>query len=320
VSASSTVQPPICGVWLPIVTPFLGGAVDLDSYERLLGYYLTQGISGVIPLGTTGESPTLEDHEAEAIVALTVDVVDRRIPIYVGVGGNSTRNVIQMLRRLERYPFAGILSTCPYYSRPSEEGIREHFRQIAESTDKNVLIYNIPYRTGVNLSNDAVLDLSQVPNIVGIKDCCASLAQSVDLLRRKPPGFSVMTGEDALFYTSLALNGDGGIVAAAHYRPQSFVEVFQRMAANDHRGALAVWSSIEPMVRMLFREPNPMPLKHWLWREGFIDSPECRLPLTRGIAMNRCPISGTSDPLTAGRPRLSAGPVRSPTKPRGINE
>jgi 4-hydroxy-tetrahydrodipicolinate synthase len=170
---------------------------------------------------------------------------------------------------------------CPYYNRPSEEGMRRHFEQIAASTRRDVLLYNIPYRTGVNLSNDSVLELSRIANIIGIKDSCANLAQSNDLLRRRPPRFSVMTGEDAQFFTTLALGGQGGILASSHFAPRRFVEVFRRMTANDHQGARRIWATLEPAVQMLFREPNPMPLKHWLWRQGLIDSPECRLPLTR---------------------------------------
>lgn len=280
-STYTSTHAPISGVWLPMVTPFLDGAIDFDSYERLLGHYLNQGISGIIPLGTTGEGPTIEPHEMEALLDLTIEVVDRRIPIYVGIGGNSTSKVVQLIRRLERFRFDGILSVCPYYNRPSESGILEHFRSIAGSTDRNILIYNIPYRTGVNLSNDAVLQLAEVRNIVGIKDCCANLPQSVDLLRRRPPGFAVMTGEDALFYLMVASGADGGILASAHYQPRALVEIFGRMRANDHHGAFKLWSTLEPSVRLLFKEPNPMAVKHWLWRCGAMSSPECRLPLTR---------------------------------------
>lgn len=272
---------PICGAWLPIVTPFLDGEVDFESYERLLCFYLDEGVSGFIPLGTTGESPTIETYEAEALIDLTLEIVDRRVPVYVGIGGNSTAKVIQLIRRFGRFGFDGILSVCPYYNRPSEDGIREHFRRVAESTDRPILIYNIPYRTGVNLSNDSILELSEVPNIVGVKDCCASLAQTIELLRRKPADFAVMTGEDALFYTTLALGGEGGILSSAHFMPEIFVEVFARMVDNDHQGARTLWSSIESATRLLFGEPNPMPIKHWLWRCGLIRSPECRLPLTR---------------------------------------
>jgi 4-hydroxy-tetrahydrodipicolinate synthase len=189
--------------------------------------------------------------------------------------------VVKSLKRLEQYSFAGILSVCPYYNRPSEEGIYQHFARVAECTDRNLLIYNIPYRTGVNLSNDAVLALSEIPNIVGIKDSSASMVQSMDLLRRRPAAFSVMTGEDILFYTMLALGGNGGILAAAHFRPAVFLEIYERMAANDHRAARAAWNTIEPTVPLFFKEPNPAPIKYWLWRSGLIQSPECRLPLTK---------------------------------------
>jgi len=280
-SGAEDIGPWVSGVWLPIVTPFLHGAVDFKSYEGLLNYYLSQGITGIIPLGTTGESPTIEDDEAEALVDVTVTVVDGRAPIYVGVGGNSTAKVIKSLQRFERYSFAGILSVCPYYNRPSDEGMREHFAHVAECTDRKILLYNIPYRTGVNLSNDAVLALSEIPNIVGIKDSCANLGQSIDLLKRRPSAFSVLTGEDALFYTMLAHYANGGILASAHFRPGAFLDIYERMTANDHRGARAIWSTVEAIVPLFFRETNPAPIKYWLWRKGLIQSPECRLPLAK---------------------------------------
>jgi 4-hydroxy-tetrahydrodipicolinate synthase len=277
---SEPIPPLVTGVWLPIITPFVDGGVDLESYGRLLEYYLSRGVHGIIPLGTTGESATLEEDEAESIVDTTVRIVDGRVPIYVGVGGNSTAKVIKSLRRLERFPFQGILSVCPYYNRPSEDGIRQHFTHIAQATDRKILIYNIPYRTGVNLSNDTVLALSETPNIVGIKDSCANLGQSLDLLRRRPAPFSVMTGEDASYYTMLAHHGSGGILASAHFRPEVFLRVYDLMAANDHHAGHQAWSAVETAVPLFFKEPNPAPLKYWLWRQGLIRSPESRLPLT----------------------------------------
>ncbi len=290
-------QQAISGVWLPIVTPFLYGQVDLESYERLVGYYLNQGISGLIPLGTTGEGPTVELHEVEALIDLTIELVDRRIPVYIGIGGNSTQKVIQTLQRLERFAFDGILSVCPYYNRPSEEGICQHFRNIASATDRSIIIYNIPYRTGVNLSNDSVLELAEIPNIVGIKDSCGNLLQSSDLLRRRPPNFSVMTGEDAMFYATLTLGGDGGILASAHFQPRKFVEVYRLSTTNNHHSARALWDTLEPATRLLFKEPNPMPLKQYLYQHQAITTPDCRLPLTRTS-------SGLSRELT-GLPGLS---------------
>ena len=271
----------ISGIWLPIITPFADGAVDLAGYERLLTHYLGRGVTGIFPLGTTGESPTLDEDEMEALVERTVSVVAGRVPIFVGIVGNATAKVLKTLARLERYPFAGIVSVCPYYNRPSQDGLRAHFTRIAEATAREILIYNIPYRTSVNLANDTLLRLAELPNIVGVKDSSGNLAQSLELLRHRPRGFAVMTGDDASLYTMLAHGGDGGILASAHLRTERFVEVYERMRANDHRAARAVWAGLEALVPLLFREANPMPIKHALWRQGLIGSPECRLPLTQ---------------------------------------
>jgi len=271
----------IGGVWVPVVTPFVDGAVDFESYERMLERYLARGVTGIFPLGTTGESPTIDDDEMEAIVDRTVARVGARVPVFVGVGGNATAKVVKTLKRLERYAFPGIVSVCPYYNRPSQDGMREHFTRIADATDKKIIIYNIPYRTSVNLDNDTLLRLAERPNIVGVKDSSGNLAQSLDLLRRRPEGFAVMTGDDASFYTMLAHGGDGGILAASHVETEAFLAVYARMRANDHRGAREIWSTLEALVPLLFREANPMPIKHCLWRQGLIASAECRLPLTR---------------------------------------
>ena len=271
----------ISGIWLPVITPFDDGRVDLVSHQRLLEHYLNAGVSGIFPLGTTGESPTLEESEMDAIVDCTAEVVAGRVPIYVGIGGNATSKVVKALDRLQRQPFDGIVSVCPYYNRPGQDGLREHFTRIAEATDRPVVIYNIPYRTSVNMTNDTLLELAQIPNIVGVKDSCGNLAQSIDLLRRRPDGFAVMTGDDPSLYTILAHGGDGGILASSHMETARFREVYERMAANDHRAARATWSVLETLVPLLFREANPMPIKYCLWRQGLITSPECRLPLTR---------------------------------------
>jgi 4-hydroxy-tetrahydrodipicolinate synthase len=271
----------LSGVWLPIVTPFHDGAVDLASYERLIEHYLGLGISGIFPLSTTGEGPALDDEECETIVARTIDVVGGRIPVFAGIGGNVTDKVLKLMKRLDPYDFPGIVSVCPYYNRPGQDGLAAHFGRIAAATDRQVAIYNIPYRTGVNLANDTLFALAEQPNIVGVKDCCAILAQSLDLLRRRPEGFAVVTGEDNLFYTMLAHGADGGILASAHLETRLFVAIQERMLANDHRGARRIWARLETLTPLLFREANPMPIKHCLWRQGLLRSPECRLPLTR---------------------------------------
>jgi 4-hydroxy-tetrahydrodipicolinate synthase len=271
----------ISGLWVPLITPFKDGAVDFESYDRLVEHYIKAGTDGLFPLGTTGESPTMDEAEIDAVVEHTVGVARGRVPILVGVGGNATRKVEKTLKRLERIPFEGIVSVCPYYNRPSQDGLIAHFRQIAAATDRDVLIYNIPYRTAVNLSNDSLLELAQVPNIVGAKDSSGSSAQSLELLARKPADFSVLTGEDALYFTMMAHGAEGGILAASHLMTERFIEVGRRFAANDLVGARAAWAPLAQFVPLLFAEANPMPIKYLLWRQGLIASPECRLPLTR---------------------------------------
>src|SRR5947208_902295 len=160
----------IAGLWVPLVTPFKDGAVDFASYERLVAHYIAQRVDGLFLLGTTGESPTLDDAESEALIERTLAVAAGRVPVFAGVGGNATRKVIKTLERLRRLPFEGIVSVCPYYNRPSQDGLIAHFRAIAAATDRNVLIYNIPYRTAVNLSNESAFELAELRNIVGMKD------------------------------------------------------------------------------------------------------------------------------------------------------
>jgi 4-hydroxy-tetrahydrodipicolinate synthase len=270
----------ISGIWVPLITPFKDGSVDLVSYRRLIEHYVGKGVSGFFPLGTTGEAPTINDDEEDAIVAETVDTVAGRVPIFVGIGGNATAKVIKKIRRLDRFEFSGIVSVCPYYNRPTQAGMYEHFTAISEATERKVLIYNIPYRTSVNLSNETLLRLAELPNIVGVKDCSGSFAQSLDLLMSRPAGFSVMTGEDALFFPLLCSGANGGVLASAHLATDRFVKIAHGVAANNLAGARAIWEPLQRFIPRLFEEANPIPIKHCLWRQGLIASPECRLPLT----------------------------------------
>jgi len=271
----------ISGLWLPLVTPFKDGAVDFASYERLIDHYIDAGVNGLFPLGTTGESPALDDDEIDELVERTVARAAGRVPVFVGVGSNATQKVEKTLRRLERFAFEGIVSVCPYYNRPSQEGMRLHFQRIAQATDRDILIYNIPYRTAVNLLNETLLELAETPNIVGVKDSSGSIAQSLDLLARRPADFAVLTGEDALYFTMLANGADGGILAASHLMTGQFLTVAERMAANNVEAARTAWQPLARFVPLLFAEANPMPIKYALWRQGLIASPECRLPLAR---------------------------------------
>jgi len=268
----------LSGLWLPLITPFRDGALDEASLIRLVRHYAAQPIDGLIVAATTGEAPTLDDDEVERIVAITG--AETRIPILLGLSGSNTGKLLKELDRTRRWPIAGYLVACPYYVRPSQEGLYRHFAALAARTDRPLLIYNIPYRTGVNMTNETMLRLAALANIAGVKDCCADPAQTFDLLRARPATFSVLTGEDGQLHTALSQGADGGILASAHVETARFAEVLRLMRAGDNAAALRLWRDLIDLVRLLFAEPNPGPLKHWLWRQGLIASPELRLPMT----------------------------------------
>ncbi len=271
----------ISGIWLPVVTPFLEGRIDFESYERLINHYVTTGISGIIPLGTTGESPVITMDESLEITKKTVEIVKGRLPVFAGIGGNHTERVASNVKQMESLGIDGILSVCPYYNRPGQEGLYRHFETIAAETDLKIIMYNIPYRTGVNMENETIYRLAEIGNIVGIKDSCGNITQSLELLANKPENFSVMTGEDILFFTTLANGGDGGILASSHIETQSFLNVFNKMTMdNNINGARSLWRKIERIIPLLFKEPNPGPIKYCLNRIGRINSSEMRLPMT----------------------------------------
>lgn len=268
------------GVWLPVITPFRKGEIDYESYGKLVEFYISQGISGIIPLGTTGESPVVSDEEFQQVVEKTVEIVHGRIPVYAGVGGNHTERIVKKLKEVKQTGVDGILTVCPYYNRPGQDGLYHHFKKISDSTDLNILMYNIPYRTGVNMSNDTIRRLAKLHNIVGLKDSCGDIGQSLELLSDKPDNFSVLTGEDILFYTHVVNGGDGGILASSHLFTDVFISVYTLLCQNDFKAAFKKWRNVNEMIRLLFREPNPGPLKYCLEHLGKIHSHEMRLPMT----------------------------------------
>jgi 4-hydroxy-tetrahydrodipicolinate synthase len=271
------------GVWLPLITPFRDEAIDAASLRRLIGHYADKPVAGLIVGATTGEGLTLDDVEIEQVVTVTAAAqrdFGLRVPLYLGISGSDTRKVAKWLSRTSNWPLDGYLIACPYYTRPSQAGLMLHFERLADATARPIMIYNIPYRTGVNLGNEIMLRLAERSNIVGVKDCCGDTLQSVELLRKRPRGFAVLTGEDALFYGALMRGADGGILASAHVQTAAFANVRRQLLAGDQLGAAAQWRVIADIARLLFCEPSPAPLKYWLWRSGLIDSPELRLPMT----------------------------------------
>lgn len=270
------------GLWLPLVTPFRNGELDEPSLRRLVRHYAGLPVNGLILAATTGESLTLTRQETERLVFAVRDEIGAasQQAICLGLSGSNTSGLLDTLDQTATWPIEGYLISCPYYSRPSQQGLQMHFTALADRAAHPVLIYNIPYRTGVNLGNEAMLRLAEHPDIVGLKDCCDDREQSLELLRRRPDHFAVLTGEDAQYYEALIDGADGGILASAHIETESFASVRDLLLAGEHDAALSRWRSIADLTRLLFAEPSPAPIKYWLWRSGLIDSAELRLPMT----------------------------------------
>jgi 4-hydroxy-tetrahydrodipicolinate synthase len=220
--------------------------------------------------------------ELEWIVALTraeMAGAKRYIPICLGLSGSHTRKMCHTLDETAAWPIDGYLIASPYYSRPSQRGLIEHFTVLADHASWPIALYNIPYRASVNLEAETLLALARHPNIVGLKDCGANRALSVELLKRRPAGFRVLTGEDAEYFDAMTDGADGAILLSAHIETATFAAIcklFREGRADDARER---WESVSALTRLLFAEPSPAPAKYWLARTGLIDSAEVRLPM-----------------------------------------
>lgn len=270
------------GLWLPLVTPFRDRKLDETSLRRLVRHYAALPIDGMILAATSGEGMSLAQSELERLVAVTraeISASRRYIPICLGLSGASTRKMCDALDETAGWPIDGYLIASPYYTRPSQRGLLQHFTQLADHASWPLVLYNIPYRTAVNIDNDTLLELARHPNIVGLKDCCADRDLSIDLLRRRPDGFRVLTGEDAQYHNALVDGADGAILLSAHVETAAFAAVRTLLWEGNQEGAEAQWRGVADLTRLLFTEPSPSPAKHWLWRTGLIDSPEVRLPM-----------------------------------------
>ncbi|HTF01700.1 MAG TPA: 4-hydroxy-tetrahydrodipicolinate synthase, partial [Bradyrhizobium sp.] len=250
---ASDLQACLQGLWLPLVTPFRNGELDETSLRRLVRHYAALPVNGLILAATTGESLTLEPAETERLVFAVRDEIGRagNLPICLGLSGSNTRALLDTLDRTAAWPIDGYLISCPYYSRPSQQGLQRHFRALADRARHPVMLYNIPYRTGVNLGNETMLRLADHPDIVGLKDCSNDREQSLELLRRRPAGFAVLTGEDAQYHEALLDGADGGILAAAHVETETFALVRNLVVAGERDAALSCWRSVADLTRLL---------------------------------------------------------------------
>jgi 4-hydroxy-tetrahydrodipicolinate synthase len=269
------------GLWLPLVTPFRDGELDERSLRRLIRHCANGPVNGLILAATSGEGLTLRDRELERLVAAVRDELadgGRYLPICLGLSGASTAKMLDALDETAAWPIDGYLISSPYYSRPSQRGLLAHFGALADHAAFPIVLYNIPYRSAVNLVNETLLRLAEHPNIVGLKDCCADRAQSIELIRTRPAGFRVLTGEDARYFEALDDGADGAILLSAHIDTDTFASV-HALLKQDRDAAFARWQSVAELTRLLFTEPSPAPAKYWLARSGLIERAEVRSPM-----------------------------------------
>lgn len=270
----------LTGSLVAIATPMRAdNSLDLDAYRRLIEFHIAEGTNGIVAVGTTGESPTVDFEEHCQLIRVAVEQVKGRIPVIAGTGANSTSEAIELQRYAKDAGADMTLSVVPYYNKPSQEGLYRHFRAIAEAVDIPVILYNVPGRTVADLHNDTTLRLAEVPNIVGIKDATGNVERGADLLRRLPEHFGVYSGDDGSGLALLLLGGHGVISVTANVAPRAMSEMCRAALAGDVKAARAINDRLQGLHKNLFLEANPIPTKWVLEQMGLI-GPGIRLPLT----------------------------------------
>ena len=268
------------GSLVAIVTPMRDdGALDLDAFRKLIDWHIAEGTDGIVVVGTTGESPTVDFEEHRLLIDAAVKHAAKRIPIVAGTGANSTREAIGLAEHAKKAGADASLTVVPYYNKPTQEGLYRHFRAIAEAVDMPHILYNVPGRTVADLQNDTVLRLAEVPNIVGIKDATGNMERASDLLRRKPADFRVYSGDDGTGLALMLLGGDGVISVTSNAAPRLMAEMCKAALGGNVAAARKVNDRLLGLHRHLFCEANPIPVKWAVQQLGLIGG-GIRLPLT----------------------------------------
>jgi 4-hydroxy-tetrahydrodipicolinate synthase len=268
-----------CGTAL--ITPFLpGGGLDEKTLAALVHWQIQEGIHFLVPCGTTGESPTLKHEEHLAVVDITVKTAAGRVPVIAGAGGNDTAKIIALISELKKLGVDGILSVSPYYNKPTQEGIYQHFRALAESTDLPIIVYNVPGRTGSNILPDTILRLAQIPNIAGVKEASGDISQIGEICTKAPAEFRVLSGDDSLTLPVIALGGHGIISVASNEAPGMMAR-FAAACLDGRSGEARDWNRrLYPLMKVNFVETSPIPVKAALSMMGKIQE-VYRLPLVK---------------------------------------
>ena len=269
----------IQGSIVAIVTPmFEDGSLDFQSLKALLDWHIAEGTDAIVIVGTTGESPTVAVEEHCELIKVAIEHVAGRIPVIAGTGGNSTSEAIEFTAYAKQAGADASLQVVPYYNRPTQEGMVQHFTRIAESVDLPVILYNVPGRTVADMSNDTIVRLSSVPGIVGVKDATGNIARGTELLRAVPKSFAVYSGDDATAMALMFCGGKGNISVTANVAPRAMHELCVAAMAGRVAEAVAINDKLIPLHNRLFVEPNPVPVKWALQQMGRMQG-GIRLPL-----------------------------------------
>ena len=275
------------GTETALVTPFyLGGSVDEPALVRLVEFQIQAGIDMLLPCGTTGEGATLETAEWERVIALVVEKASGRVPVIAGAGCNSTARALRLTKRAAELGADGILSVGPYYNKPSQNGFYEHFKAVAEVCDLPLIVYNVPGRTSSNIRAETTLRLAELPGIVAVKEASGDLDQVMEIIRHRPEGFRVLSGDDALTLPMIVLGADGVVSVVSNEAPAMFGELVDAALDGEFDRARALQYRLLPLMRANFIESNPIPVKAVLAMMGFLEE-SYRLPLTRASNESR---------------------------------
>jgi 4-hydroxy-tetrahydrodipicolinate synthase len=267
------------GALTAVVTPFSeDGSIDLTAFEKLVAWQIDSGIHGLVPCGTTGEGATLRPEEHGQIIAAAVRVAAGRVPVVAGCGTNDTRTTIAGAERAAKAGADALLVVTPYYNKPNRSGMLAHFTAVAAATDRPVVAYNVPGRTGQNIGVDLTLALAEIPGVIGVKEASGSVEQVAALLERRPAGFTVLTGDDSLALAAVAMGAEGVISVVSNEAPGPMSEMMDAASAGDLTRARAIHYRLLPLMRANFVESNPVPVKTAMARLGRCGE-TLRLPL-----------------------------------------
>ena len=266
------------GTFTALVTPFRNGEVDVEALEGMVEFQIQHGVSGLVPCGTTGETPAMSEAEDRVVVETVVRITNGRVPVIAGTGSNSTDMAIKYTKMAQEVGADGSLQVAPYYNKPTQEGLYRHFAAIAESTKLPLVLYNIPGRTGVTISAETMARLAEIPNIVGVKDSTLSMNMISDVIRLCGEEFDVLSGDDPMTLPLVALGGRGVISVASNVAPGAVSDMVRAVLEGDWERGRELHYELLPLFRALFVETNPIPVKTAASLLGLC-SDEMRLPL-----------------------------------------